>query len=638
MGTVNSKAPNDDEIEVIRSDMETMTPIVGIELTPTIHLQYIGACVFEWYRLPKSNSPPVERVINNTKREVLKSQSYESEQIEESDSDSDDTKSEPMTHELSISLTDLKPIKMDYNVNDNPLSRGVSITSPTSSATPTLPTTTPIDMSKILDNLPIIVSQSANYTPTLEDVGHRLRFTVVFIGTQAQGRHIHENTTETTISLPATLPKRIWIKNKIFKQAKLQYYPTIDHLGILDQVQRKNCKTKVMSYDLYGDRVLECMRDRSKRDILLPNCPDFALTEAYRRKALFIEITGYTADIVCLQCIHAKEYNRWYNDLSMKSGLSGILMCNDPEVTQNKHPYDDDVPIDYHEHRKFGMTILYKRSKFMVAKEWSIRVSDQDIPSNLDQEQRSQCEQFVRSNVIIGMIVELEFRDIMDMMAYMMKYSSCENLPQVTSFDSIRLLVVNVQLVQSDVGAAIQYLQAKTIVSQLEKAMASRDYASMKVRPCVILNGNFRSDHEGIVYRYLSKNMTPAQQRLHLATMCRSIDRNQKSNSVFEPSQQDIVHSAPVRSELEASLLNSNNELNLQSSIGVVLGEEQTIMVSDPDMSIRKTTDFMFYTPNCLQVRRIAKEGSKLAHPNALFASEHVAIVAEFELTLLQYL
>jgi hypothetical protein len=486
--------------------------------------------------------------------------------------------------------------------------------------------TTVVEASRLKEFIPTLVAQSASYTPVAEDIGHRLRLTIVFVGTTQQGTHTHELLTEATIALPTTLPKRKWIKNKIYRDAKRYHITPVDHLGILSQVQRKNCKTKIVSYDLYGDHVLAILKDKTKREIILPNCPDYALSEAYRKRMLLLEITGYGADIICLQNIHAKEYNRWYNEISMKSGLSGMIMVNEPSANQNRPPNDDDVPIDYSEHARFGNALLYRRSKFLLSKEWCVRVTKEDIPQHLSQEQQQQCELFASINPMVAVIAEFEFRDMAEMITYLKKHSSSEKHEPVSSFDKIRLLVVNVACVPYNPHETIiPFLQTKAIVGQLETIMRDRDYTNVK--PCVVMTGNFRADSNSLVYKYLSNTRTPDQQREQLANMLQMSKEN-----VLEPRQGELISLTEQETQL---LANCRHDFNFQSSYGVVVGQEYKTTLSDQDMTVRNTTNFTWYTPNCMQARRVARESNTLMYPNSMYVSEYPAQLAEFELTLL---
>jgi hypothetical protein len=57
--------------------------------------------------------------------------------------------------------------------------------------------------------------------------------------------------------------------------------------------------------------------------------------------------------------------------------------------------------------------------------------------------------------------------------------------------------------------------------------------------------------------------------------------------------------------------------------------------MSDVNKTTRRTTDFIWFPPSDLQVRSVAKQAPGRTVPNIHFVSEHVALFAELEMSMM---
>ncbi|KAL0489402.1 hypothetical protein AKO1_010679 [Acrasis kona] len=596
MGSSQSEVHHEDPmLSVI---LDSRTPVVGIEMTPIIHLRHTGACIFEWHRLQTPTNTP-----ELTCHHISVATDVQIEQDEYSScSDSDDEPEKEAPDR--ISLSDMKPIQLQRQPS-NPLLRK-ALNSPTTND----PSST-INTEDNSNMIPVLVSQAASYTPTRDDIGRKLRLRVVFVGNKQQGNHNLLITMEETLLFPSRVPTRGWLKNKIYIGAKhhLQAKKQEGHIASsLDSSCKKNSKIKLHTQDVLGDLVEQSLREHKGPEILF-NCPDYVLTDKYRRKLIMLGLTAHTPDILCLQRVHYKEYNKWYSELSMKSGMSAVYYRNVvvSDTSKNASPIkkeDDGDITDHGDSSCYGNVTLYRRSRFSLMKEWSIRTSE--VQGDEDP-------------TLLAVITEFEFKDMFDMMNYMNKMYN--NVGVEHSFKNIRLVVVNLFLSQDENK---RLAQIRYITSKVQRSLSEIDLKSTETRSCVVYCGNFNSTVDDNVYKYMTGSRGPQEQRLDLAAHFK-VPNKHDSSSVFEPVN-DSEKFAPKET--------TSDGLCHQSANGVILKKEPQYMVNDTKHSVCSTKNFVFYNFHDVQVRRVVRQVRE-ALPNHYHASQESSLVVEFEFSLI---
>lgn len=89
---------------------------------------------------------------------------------------------------------------------------------------------------------------------------------------------------------------------------------------------------RVLSYNILADLYADSEYSRS---VLFGHCPPYALDIEYRKQILLKEITGYNADLLCLQEVDKKEFERTYEPFfRYKENFSGIFDTKGGQVAE----------------------------------------------------------------------------------------------------------------------------------------------------------------------------------------------------------------------------------------------------------------------------------------------------------------
>lgn len=98
-------------------------------------------------------------------------------------------------------------------------------------------------------------------------------------------------------------------------------------------ITRRHCHTphplastnlRVVSYNVLADYYADSDFSRTE---LFPYCPPFALSSGYRRQLLLHELSGYHADLLCLQEVDDSVFERALLPGLRRRGLSGVVHC-----------------------------------------------------------------------------------------------------------------------------------------------------------------------------------------------------------------------------------------------------------------------------------------------------------------------
>lgn len=150
----------------------------------------------------------------------------------------------------------------------------------------------------------ILLSEGMTYSPIEEDVAHYLKFECHPTSGNKTGR-IYSCLSNKPVELgPPLCPfekRHHFTKNSFSNNNKLRF----------------------VSYNILADMYADS--DYS-REVLFAYCPPHALDIDYRRQLLLKEISGYNADVVCLQEVDRKEYKRAYEPyFRLVGGYQGLF-------------------------------------------------------------------------------------------------------------------------------------------------------------------------------------------------------------------------------------------------------------------------------------------------------------------------
>lgn len=90
---------------------------------------------------------------------------------------------------------------------------------------------------------------------------------------------------------------------------------------------------RVVSYNILADTYL---KDDFAQTVLFPYCPPYALDLSYRQQLLLKEITGYNADIICLQECGSKLFKYNLCPALETMGFECLLKCKGGEVPEGE--------------------------------------------------------------------------------------------------------------------------------------------------------------------------------------------------------------------------------------------------------------------------------------------------------------
>ncbi|XP_049821947.1 2',5'-phosphodiesterase 12-like isoform X2 [Aethina tumida] len=166
------------------------------------------------------------------------------------------------------------------------------------------------------------VGEGFFYTPTNEDIGHYLKLQCTPKNQTKEGPMVE---TESTCIVEAG-------------PGICQF--EIRHAFTTNKLTGK--EFRVVSYNILAD--LYCDSDYT-RETLFPYCPPYALSIDYRKQLFRKEITGYNADIICLQEVDRKVYKNDLHPIMTQLGYAGDFCVKGGEVVE-------------------GLTLFYNTARF----------------------------------------------------------------------------------------------------------------------------------------------------------------------------------------------------------------------------------------------------------------------------------
>ncbi|XP_071792543.1 2',5'-phosphodiesterase 12-like [Asterias amurensis] len=228
----------------------------------------------------------------------------------------------------------------------------------------------------------------------------------------------------------------------------------------------ENC-FRVVSYNVLADMYADS--DYS-RDFLYPYCPKDALEIDYREQVLLKELSGFNADILCLQEVGKKSFENVLLPCLKMSGLDGMLCCKHGNVPE-------------------GEAIFYRTEKFRLLGSHDVAFCEELVKEPL---QQSLLEVVVQSKAMLKKFLGL---------AAIVQVAVLE----LISDPSRRLCVANTHLYFHPRAAHLRLIQTAILVKHLEKVCSMYNNESDGVRPAIVLMGDLNSSPSSGVYQYLTK-------------------------------------------------------------------------------------------------------------------------------------
>ncbi|XP_014482436.1 PREDICTED: 2',5'-phosphodiesterase 12 isoform X2 [Dinoponera quadriceps] len=292
------------------------------------------------------------------------------------------------------------------------------------------------------------VSEGYLYVPSVSDIGCNLKISCVPRNESDSGTSIEVQSKGTVEAGPGLCPFDIrheFTKNKLSGQS-----------------------FRIMSYNILADTYTDS--DYSK-DVLFPYCPGYALDIDYRKQLILKEIIGFNSDIICLQEVDSKIYER---DL-----LPSLSMLNYDGVFVTKNEVSEGLAMFFN-HERFE--ILNIESRVM-----SHNVNSPKFKAVWDKiENEKMKERFLSRNTTIQV----------------MMLQSKENPSEI-------LIVGNTHLYFRPDACHIRLMQGYYIITYLHEVASAMREENPRCNVSVLLSGDFNSVPERGIYRLFTENYIP---------------------------------------------------------------------------------------------------------------------------------
>ncbi|KAK1420766.1 hypothetical protein QVD17_22619 [Tagetes erecta] len=223
------------------------------------------------------------------------------------------------------------------------------------------------------------VGRCKTYTPTLEDIGHLLKFECVVVDSETQSSVGQANTILTSRVIPAPSPS----------PRRLVSVTNADVAGHLDT----SGTFSVLSYNI--------LCDSYATSDLYSYCPSWALSWPYRRQNLLREIVGYLADIVCLQEVQSDHFEEFFAPELDKHGYQALFKRRTAEVHTGSNKTID------------GCATFFRRARFSHVKKYEVEfnkaaqsLTDALVPNA---QKKTALNRLVKDNVALIVVLEAKF-------------------------------------------------------------------------------------------------------------------------------------------------------------------------------------------------------------------------------------
>ncbi|KAI4365427.1 hypothetical protein MLD38_021411 [Melastoma candidum] len=227
----------------------------------------------------------------------------------------------------------------------------------------------------------IEVGRSKTYTPTPDDIGHKLRLDCIVLDTKTKlpiGKP-YTSLTNHVIPAPSPVPRRLITVNGV---------DVLGHSG--PDFHPSSGNFTVLSYNILADRYAS--------DELYGYCPSWALSWPYRRQNLLREIVTYQADIVCLQEVQSNHFEEFFAPELDKHGYEALYKRRTNEVYTGKNELID------------GCATFFRRDRFSNVKKYEVEfnkaaqsLTEAIVPST---QKKAALNRMVKDNVALIAVLE----------------------------------------------------------------------------------------------------------------------------------------------------------------------------------------------------------------------------------------
>ncbi|KAG6542221.1 hypothetical protein Mapa_016349 [Marchantia paleacea] len=418
------------------------------------------------------------------------------------------------------------------------------------------------------------VGRGKTYTPTVDDVGHVLKFECVAVDAST-GMGVAPASTVLTsrvIPAPSPTPRRLISANSVDGAA----------VDIENRTTAAGTFT-VLSYNVLADLY-------AKSD-MYSYCPPWALSWAYRRQNLLREVIGYRADILCLQEVQSDHFEEFFAPELEKHGYAAVYKKKTAEVyTGTAYAID-------------GCATFFRRDRFSLVKKYEVEfnkaaqsLTEALVPTT----KKAALSRLLKDNV--ALIVVLEAR---------------ENVHGGDSPSSTKrqlLCVANTHIHANPELKDVKLWQVHTLLKGLEKIAASADIP-------MLVAGDFNSVPGSAPHALLASGRVEASHP-ELAT---------DPLGILRPFSK-LCHQLPLVSAYSAFARMGGAERQRRR---IDTGSNEPLF-TNCTRDFLGTLDYIFYTADSLAVESLLElldEESlrkDTALPSPEWSSDHIALLAEF--------
>jgi len=433
------------------------------------------------------------------------------------------------------------------------------------------------------------------YTPTLEDVGCCLKYECTLVYTTAGKNSVYANGSysngpATSNGFPAGPDSsRHYKMSKETARVKPAPSPpdrVMIPLNAGPRISREGRFT-VLSYNLLADLYA------SQGDFYHSYCPAWAISWHYRRQNLVKELTRYDCDIMCLQEVQSNHYEDYLRDELAAHGYEGVYKKKTNDLFMGKCSAID------------GCATFYRKSRFELIKKYEVEFNKAAVTTanHFREPMRNVAlQRLSKDNVAI--IVVLESKD------------------QILSREQPLVCVANTHIHSVPENSDIKIWQVHTLLKGLEKIAASTKIP-------IIVAGDFNSEPGSAA---------------HTLMVTQRIDGRHPETS-NDPAQflqplLPVQHSLPLLSAYSAFLTapSSKDHPKLNQQKARMNPRTREPLFTNYTKTYQGTLDYIFYTPALLTPTALLELPSEdeadidNGIPNARYSSDHICIMAEFQL------
>ncbi|GMH46198.1 hypothetical protein BSKO_14166, partial [Bryopsis sp. KO-2023] len=418
----------------------------------------------------------------------------------------------------------------------------------------------------------IEISQRRYYIPSIEDVGCGLKFECCLIDMHAQlyGEDAVGKVVSTHVS-------------------RVQP-PSSPPIRAMTPVRLPNARIHqegrftVLTYNILADLYA------SQGDMYQCYCPAWALSWHYRKLNLIRELAAYRADVVCLQEVQSNHYEDYFRGAMEDHGYSGVFKRKTNEVFVGKA-----LAID-------GCATFYRRDRFTLIKKYEVEFNKAAVSTanQYPEPQRNAALQRL-SKDNVALIVVLE------------------SVHPMLGRQKQLICVANTHIHANPDHSDVKLWQVHTLLKGLEKIAASAEIP-------IIVAGDFNSEPGSAA---------------HTLLVMQGIDQTHPETG-NDPAQflrnlLPVQHKLPLRSAYSSMFMSAGESADQRRRLEPTLQEP---LFTNCTMDYKGTLHYIFYTPTLLQPTSLLElpsdqeaqihVGSGL--PNARYSSDHICLLAEFQL------